>query len=142
MIRIIAATEVFRLDSAVDSRADGRGPGRRDLGRVSDLTRLRPEQVAGAIFQSASLTTLGPQSPWFVRLAAYTGRNDFVRRYGDTGEDEFAVRGGTIPQRLLLMNGELVSEQDARTTCSTPRGGSPNLLPTIARPSRSPISRS
>ena len=39
------------------------------------------------------------------------GRNDFVRRYGDTGDDEFAVRAGTIPQRLLLMNGHLVREK-------------------------------
>ena len=46
-----------------------------------------------------------------MRLAYYTGRNDFVGRYGDTGEDEFAVRGGTIPQRLLLMNGKLVREK-------------------------------
>jgi hypothetical protein len=41
----------------------------------------------------------------------YTGRNDFVRRFGDTGEDEFDARGGTIPQRLLLMNGDLVQKQ-------------------------------
>ena len=75
------------------------------------MTRLRPEQVAGAVFQAASLTTLGPQSHWFVRLVSYTGRNDFVRRYGDTGEDEFDARGGTIPQRLLLMNGEIVREK-------------------------------
>ncbi len=75
------------------------------------MTRLRPEQVAGAIFQAASLTTLGPQSHWFARLVAYTGRNDFVRRYGDMGEDEFDARGGTIPQRLLLMNGDVVREQ-------------------------------
>ena len=27
------------------------------------------------------------------------------------GEDEFDARGGTIPQRLLLMNGEVVREQ-------------------------------
>ena len=75
------------------------------------MTRLRPEQVAGAILQAASLTTLDAQSHWFVRLIVYTGRNDFVRRYGDTGEDEFDARGGTIPQRLLLMNGELVQKQ-------------------------------
>ena len=66
---------------------------------VFPMTRLRPEQVAGALFQAASLTTLGPQSHWFIRLVTYTGRNDFVRRYGDTGEDEFDARGGTIPQR-------------------------------------------
>ena len=40
-----------------------------------------------------------------------TGRNDFVRRYGDTGEDEFDSRGGTIPQRLVLMNGDIVREK-------------------------------
>ena len=37
--------------------------------------------------------------------------NDFVQRYGDMGDDEFIARGGTIPQRLLLMNGELVKER-------------------------------
>jgi hypothetical protein len=72
---------------------------------------LRPEQVAGALFQVASITTLGPQSHWFVRLATYTGRNDFVRRYGDSGEDEFDARSGTIPQRLLLMNGKIATEK-------------------------------
>ena len=37
--------------------------------------------------------------------------NEFVERYGDLGEDEFADRGGTIPQRLLMMNGDLVKER-------------------------------
>ena len=75
------------------------------------MTRLRPEQVAGALFQCSSLTTLGPQSHWFIRMVTYTGRNDFVRRYGDTGEDEFDARGGTIPQRLVLMNGDIVRDK-------------------------------
>src|SRR5581483_11050366 len=39
----------------------------------------------------------------------------FVKRYGDTGEDEFDGRGGTIPQRLLLMNGELVHDRTRET---------------------------
>ena len=97
LIRVIAATEVFRLDSAV---AEARHRGQEEAWAVFPMTRLRPEQVAGALFQAASLTTLGPQSHWFIRLVTYTGRNDFVRRYGDTGEDEFDARGGTIPQRL------------------------------------------
>lgn len=107
LIRTIAATEAFRRDSADEDA----GPEHDAAWAVFPLTRLRPEQVAGALFQSASLTTLGPQSHWFARLVAYTGRNDFVRRYGDTGEDEFETRSGTIPQRLLLMNGEIVREQ-------------------------------
>jgi hypothetical protein len=64
-----------------------------------------------------------------VRLVSYTGRNDFVRRYGDTGEDEFDGRGGTIPQRLLLMNGEVVRERikdDFFTAASQIAGLAPN----------------
>jgi hypothetical protein len=38
-------------------------------------------------------------------------QNDFVTRYGDNGEDEFDNHGGTIPQRLLTMNGKLVEEK-------------------------------
>jgi len=107
LIRVIAATEVFRLDSAV---AETAATSQDEAWAVFPMTRLRPEQVAGALFQAASITTLGPQSHWVIRLISYTGRNDFVRRYGDTGEDEFEARAGTIPQRLLLMNGEIVQK--------------------------------
>ena len=53
---------------------------------------------------------------WFdfiilVKLARYQQENDFVKRYGDPGDDEFDGRGGTIPQRLVLMNGQLVKER-------------------------------
>jgi hypothetical protein len=121
LIRIIAATEAFRLDSA----ADGFGEEHEASWAVFPLSRLRPEQVAGALFQSASLATLGPQSHWFAQLVLYTGRNDFVRRYGDTGEDEFDARAGTIPQRLLLMNGQIVREQlkDGLLSASSNIGG-------------------
>jgi hypothetical protein len=112
LIRILTAIELFRLDSADEASEDEDLAGKRDESWAAyPLTRLRPEQVAGAVYQAAALSTLGPQSPWYVRFAIYTGRNEFVRRYGDTGEDEFASRGGTIPQRLLLMNGKLVSEK-------------------------------
>jgi hypothetical protein len=108
LIRTIAATEVFRLDSAV---AETPSDEQEAAWAVFPMTRLRPEQVAGALFQCSSLTTLGPQSHWFIRMVTYTGRNDFVRRYGDTGEDEFDTRGGTIPQRLVLMNGDIVRDK-------------------------------
>jgi hypothetical protein len=108
LIRTIAATQVFRLDSAVSETASD---AQEDAWAVFPTTRLRPEQVAGALFACASLTTLGPQSHWLIRTITYTGRNDFVRRYGDTGEDEFDSRGGTIPQRLVLMNGDIVRQK-------------------------------
>src|SRR5262245_48391894 len=46
-----------------------------------------------------------------MRLAMYDQNRKFVERYGDLGEDEFTDRGSTIPQRLLMMNGNLVKER-------------------------------
>ena len=46
-----------------------------------------------------------------MRLIRYGQQNEFVTRYGGGGEDEFDGRGGTIPQRLLMMNGNLVREK-------------------------------
>jgi hypothetical protein len=126
LIRIIAATEAFLLESAAAQEDSAESEA---SWAVFPMTRLRPDQVAGALFQSASLGTLGAQSHWFVRLISYTGKNDFVRRYGDTGEDEFDGRGGTIPQRLLLMNGEVVREKikdDLFTAASQIAGLAPN----------------
>lgn len=77
---------------------------------VFPLTRLRPEQIAGAILQACSLTTLDSNAHVLTRLAYYGQTATFVRRFGDRGEDEFTDQGGTIPQRLLLMNGQLVKE--------------------------------
>ncbi len=109
---MIATTTPFRLDSA--SESDAADPFAREAAWAAfPMTRLRPEQVAGSVIQSASLTTLDADSVWISRLVAYGQRNDFVRRYGDTGEDEFEARSGTIPQRLLLMNGDLVREKTA-----------------------------
>jgi hypothetical protein len=111
LIRIVATSEVFRLESSGGDAILGPSDEQDESWAAFPMSRLRPEQVAGALFQAATLSTLGPMSPWVVRLAAFTGRNDFVRRYGDTGDDEFGARGGTIPQRLLLMNGDLVREK-------------------------------
>lgn len=109
LIRVIAATEAFRLDSRV-GESDGPTDAQEDMWAVFPISRLRPEQVAGALYQSASLGTIGTRSSWVTRLFSYTSRNEFVQRYGDTGQDEFDARSGTIPQRLLLMNGELVKK--------------------------------
>src|SRR4029077_12778772 len=78
---------------------------------VFPLTRLRPEQVVGSIQQAAALATLDADTHILIRLMTLGARNEFMKRYGDTGEDEFDNRGGTIPQRLLLMNGELVRDR-------------------------------
>src|SRR5262249_14613159 len=108
LIRLIASTEVYRLDSATDHDV---GETEERSWAVFPLTRLRPEQVAGSVLQAASVTTIDAESHILIRLARLGQQNEFVQRYGDTGEDEFDNRGGTIPQRLLLMNGKLVRER-------------------------------
>ncbi|MCO6456103.1 MAG: DUF1553 domain-containing protein [Pirellulaceae bacterium] len=108
LIRIIAATDVFRADSRADFEIT---PEHERAWAVFPLTRLRPEQVAGGLIQACSLRTIDANAHIFARLARFGQQNDFLQRYGDTGEDEFEDRGGTVSQRLLLMNGELVKER-------------------------------
>ncbi len=105
LIKVIAATRAFRLDSAADFDIT---PEHDKAWCAFPLTRLRPGQVAGAILQASSLETNNAESHILFRAVRAAGEAQFVQRYGDTGEDEFGNRGGTIPQRLLMMNGELV----------------------------------
>lgn len=108
LIRLMASTDAFKRDSraAFEITAE-----HEQAWAVFPLTRLRPEQVAGAVIQSSSLATIDGDAHILQKLMKFGQTNEFVQRYGDTGEDEFLDRGGTIPQRLLLMNGELVKER-------------------------------
>lgn len=107
LIRLIAATEVFRSSSEADFEITS---DHEDAWAVFPLTRLRPEQVAGSLSQATSLRTIDEGAHVITRLTRFGLENDFVQRYGDKGENEFVDRGGTIPQRLLLLNGELLDD--------------------------------
>ena len=112
LIRAVAALEVFRLDSAAATKVTDIHDA---AWAVFPLSRLRPVEVVGSLLQGASLTTIDGESPILVRIARTIGHSQFVERYGDLGEDEFDGRAGTIPQRLLMMNGELVHNQTKST---------------------------
>jgi hypothetical protein len=108
LFHVIAATEAFQRDSAADHDIT---EAHEKHWAAFPLTRLRPEQVAGSVQQAASLATLNVETHILIRLITLGDRSQFLQRYGDTGEDEFDSRSGTIPQRLLLMNGQLVFER-------------------------------
>ncbi|MFM1942351.1 MAG: hypothetical protein RI897_1333 [Verrucomicrobiota bacterium] len=111
LIRVIVASRVYQLDSC---SGDAGGPVTKEQEEALaafPLTRLRPEQIAGSVLQSSNLKTVDASSHVLVRVTRFFQQNDFVRRYGDAGENEFGQVGGTIPQRLVLMNGELVHER-------------------------------
>src|SRR5262249_17228320 len=75
---------------------------------VFPMTRLRPEQVAGAVLQAASLETNDRSSHIVARFFRSVNEKQFVERYGDMGEEEFVSGGGTLPRRLPLMMGRMV----------------------------------
>jgi hypothetical protein len=108
LIRVIASTEVFRLDSAAEHDV---GEMEEKAWAVFPLSRLRSDQMVGGVLQASSVATLNADAHILWRFARSGQRNDFVKRYGDTGEDEFDGHGGTIPQRLLLMNGQLLRDK-------------------------------
>jgi hypothetical protein len=109
LIRLISASDAFQRASSADFEIT---EAHEAAWAVFPLSRLQPQQMAGAMIQAASLNTLDEQNAHIIWLLAKSDQTrEFVRRYGDLGEDEFTDRGGTIPQRLLLMNGELVKDR-------------------------------
>lgn len=108
LIRMIVATEAFQRDSRADFKlTDDHEPAWASF----PMTQLRPEQVAGALTQAASLTTINDRSSIIAKLQQFGDLNGFIQRYGDMGVDEFNERGGTITQRLLMMNGDVARER-------------------------------
>jgi hypothetical protein len=113
LIQLIVASQAFQLDSRADP-ADPAAeitPAHEEAWAAFPITRLRPEQVVGAVLQSASLETIDHNSHIFVRIGRSIAQAQFVQRYGDEGEEEFRPQGGTIPERLLMMNGDLVGNK-------------------------------
>lgn len=111
LIRLIAATRVFQLDSTTRDNEHHVTDGQEKLYASFPVTRLRPEQVAGSVIQASSLRTIDAEAHILWQVTRFFQQGDFVKRYGDIGEDEFNQRSGTVPQRLLMMNGKLVKER-------------------------------
>jgi hypothetical protein len=115
LVAVIATTDAFQLDSKLppdaNTPSEGEFEKRERAWAVFPLSRLRPEQVVGALLQASSLATIDYESNILIRAARTIGQNEFVERYGDAGADEFEQRSGTTSQRLVLMNGKIVTEK-------------------------------
>ncbi len=108
LIQIITRLDVFRISSRAAFEVTSQ---HEQAWTVFPLVRLRPEQVAGGIGQTARVRTINADVSYSVRQQQQQDILSFVKRYGDTGEDEFEDRGGTITQRLLMMNGNFVRDR-------------------------------
>jgi hypothetical protein len=113
LIQVITASQVFGLSSQSADTSHPVTVKAEQAWAAFPITRLRPEQMAGSVIQAASLTTLDADTHVIFRIRRDAEVDKFVKRYGDSGEDTFEDSGGTIPQRLLLMNGNLTSEHTA-----------------------------
>jgi hypothetical protein len=107
LITLIASSSAFRVDSRADFEIT---PEHEQAFAVFPLVRLRPEQVAGSVIQAARIKKTDRQSSLFLQLQTQAVTNDFVKQYGDMGEDEFTSESVTITQRLLMMNGQMIRE--------------------------------
>jgi len=133
LIRLIATSPAFHRSS---STGDPGNPVTEDMENAwaaFPLTRLRPEQVAGSIVQASILHRLDAESHIVRKLQRFGETNDFVTRFGDRGEDELSSEAGTIPQRLLLLNGELVEERTSPNPLMNSSTRLANLAPSDER---------
>ncbi len=110
LIEVIIASKPFLLDSKSEIEDSQLLDRMKSQFAIFPLTRLRPEQMIGAMLQAASLTTIDQNSHLIARFTKFTRSKDFVKDYGDLGENELEDRAGTIPQALLRMNGQLTRE--------------------------------
>ncbi|MBM4074483.1 MAG: DUF1553 domain-containing protein, partial [Planctomycetes bacterium] len=128
LIATIAATRVYRLasnhpDLDVSSADKGKVESANEsiveqTWAAFPITRLRPEQIIGSMLQASSVKTIDQNSHWVQRAVRFFSEIDFVREYGDLGDDELGEHVGTIQQALLRLNGEFTrnrSEADPFT---------------------------
>lgn len=111
LFRLIAMSEPFRRESRSADPDKPTTTAGENAWAAFPLTPLRPEQVAGSVIQASNLQALDSDTHIIQKLRRFGETQEFVKRYGDPGEKEFASESGTIPQRLLLMNGKLVRER-------------------------------
>ncbi len=104
LIKIIANSKPFLISATHSCEAEEELIQAEEAWAVFPLTRLRPEQAVGAMLQSASLKTIDQNSHLIVRIIRATNENDFIKDYGDLGEDELIEQAVTISQTLLRLN--------------------------------------
>jgi hypothetical protein len=115
LVRVIIATSVYQIDSqwsqGDSSQTEQIDESYEKAWALFPVSQLRPEQMAAAVHQACRLKTIDASSSILSQLELYGGVNDFTKAYGSRGEDEFFEQSVTIPQRLLMMNGQFLSER-------------------------------
>ena len=72
------------------------------------------------MLQASSIKTIDQNSHWVRRAIRFFQELNFVKEYGDLGDDELGEHSGTIPQALLRMNGEFAKDRSEGGPFSAP----------------------
>ena len=128
LIQVIVASKPYRLDSIHSVQDENQVEELKAQWAVFPLIRLRPEQIIGAILQASTLGTIDQNSHLLFRTIRFFRENDFVKEYGDLGENELTEQAGTIPQALLRMNSDLIRELTEANGVNSP-GRIANMSP-------------
>lgn len=111
LLRVLTRSKVFRADSSVPQVLEADELEKHEKAwAVFPLVRLRPEQIVGSFQQTFTMRTVNQNAPLIMRFIRLVQENEFIQRFGDLGDDELREGGGTIPQRLMLLNGKLPNE--------------------------------
>jgi hypothetical protein len=110
LIQTIAASRAFRFESTHPTMDSVELAAVEETWAVFPLTRLRPEQIIGSMIQASWVRTVDQNSHLLVRFMRFTKENDFIKEYGDLGDQELDLQTGTIPQALLRMNSDVTRD--------------------------------
>jgi hypothetical protein len=110
LIETIILSRPFRSSSALADVNEEAYNTADEAWAVFPVSRLRPEQVIGAMIQAGRLQTIDQNSNLLARTIRFFREQEFVGEYGDAGEAELDARSGTVSQALLRMNGKLTRE--------------------------------
>ena len=120
LIATIAASRAFRLSSEHPAFESGLNEEAvEQTWAAFPVTRLRPEQLIGAMLQASTIKTIDQNSHWVQRALRFFSEINFVKEFGDLGDDELGEHSGTIPQALLRMNGEFAKDRSEGTPFSS-----------------------
>ncbi len=120
LIATIAASRAFRLSSEHAAFETGENlDAIEQQWAAFPVTRLRPEQLIGAMLQASTIKTIDQNSHWVQRALRFFSEINFVKEFGDLGDDELGEHSGTIPQALLRMNGEFAKDRSEGTPFSS-----------------------
>lgn len=119
LCQVITGSRVFLLDSR--ARDESRGSSNEKTNWTAyPVTRFRPEQEASAVLQVGHLDPYGAGTLFPARVRDAIGHLRFREQFGDLGEKEHSDSSASVTQKLLLMNGDLVT----RNTSSSPLAAS------------------